>query len=479
MQAPELSNESARLRALDDARILDTPSEKAYDDLVRLASFICGTPISLISLVDQKRQWFKARVGLDVKETARELAFCAHTILKPDGLTVVEDAAADARFADNPLVTGDPNIRFYAGAPLVTRDGFALGSLCVIDRVPRTLTPQQVDALETIRTQVIREMELRRNAVDLANSYAMLEETQGRVRESERRYRELVDNSLGLICVHDLEGTLTLVNPAVHERLGYLPGELKGKNLASIIAPATRHLFPDYLRRIGENLADSGLMRVVTKAGDERVWHYRNVLRLEDNGKTEVIGHAEDVTDSQKLERTLRMQVAQDPLTKLFNRRYLEDAMEREIRKALRRKRSVSLLMIDVDFYKRINDSHGHAAGDKVLVALANFLKQGIRAEDLACRYGGDEFVVVLTEAGMQGAKVRAEKLRETVKAVKVTHEATLIEGLSLSIGVAAYPANGQTLRELLDAADKALYRAKLHGRDQVCLAEEAAVASD
>ncbi len=477
MSAPAPHNESARLKALEDAHILDTPPEAAYNELVRLASFICGTPISLISLVDEKRQWFKARVGLEVRETARELAFCAHTILNPDQVTVVEDAAADGRFADNPLVTGDPNIRFYAGAPLLTRDGFALGSLCVIDRVPRTLSEQQIDALEILRNQVIREMELRRANADLAHSFAVIEETQMRVSDSERRYRELVDNSLGLICVHDLEGKLILANPAVHQRLGYLPGELTGKNLNELLAPRTRHLFADYLRRIRETSADSGLMRVLTRTGEERVWHYRNVARVEDDGSTRVIGNAEDVTDSQKLEHTLRAQVAQDPLTKLFNRRYLEDAMEREIRKALRRKRSVALLMVDVDYYKRINDTHGHAAGDKVLVAVANFLKHGIRAEDMACRYGGDEFVLVLTEAGQQGARVRADKLRETVKQVKVLHEASVIEGLSLSIGIAAYPANGGTLKELLDSADKALYRAKQRGRDQVCLAEEVAVA--
>jgi diguanylate cyclase (GGDEF)-like protein/PAS domain S-box-containing protein len=476
MPAPLPHNESARLNALNEQRILDTPPERAYDDLVRLAAFICGTPTSMISLVDEKRQWFKARVGTETSETPREVAFCAHTILNPDEVTVVEDAAADARFADNPLVTGNPKIRFYAGAPLTTRDGFALGSLCVIDWIPRTLTDQQIDALEILRNQVIREFELRRTAADLAHSFALLDKAQLLVRESERRYRELVDNSLGLICVHDLKGNLILANPAVHERLRYLPGELTGKNLAEMIAPHARHLVQDYLRRIGRNLSDSGLMHVMTKSGEVRVWRYRNVARIEENGSTSVIGNAEDVTDSQKLQRTLREQVARDPLTKLFNRRYLEDAMQREIRKALRRKRSVALLMVDVDYYKRVNDTHGHSAGDQVLVAIANFLKAGIRAEDMACRYGGDEFVILLTETGQQGALVRADKLRETVKQVKVVHEASLIEGLSLSIGIAAYPENGHTLKELLESADKALYRAKQRGRDQVGLAEQIAL---
>jgi GAF domain-containing protein len=136
-------DEPDRLRALRGYEILDTPPEQAFDDLTLLASVICETPISLVSLVDAQRQWFKSKVGLDVPETSRDVAFCAHAILDPQEVLVVTDATADQRFAENPLVTGDPQIRFYAGAPIAPASGHAVGTLCVLDRKPRELTQRR------------------------------------------------------------------------------------------------------------------------------------------------------------------------------------------------------------------------------------------------------------------------------------------------------------------------------------------------
>ena len=163
MKAPLPASENARLEALRSYEILDSPPESACDDLVRLAAQLCGKPIALISLVDQERQWFKATMGLDICETTRDASFCAHALLTPDEILVVADATKDPRFADNPLVTGEPGIRFYAGAPLVAPQGHVLGTLCVIDRVPSQLTNVQLEGLKVLARQVVTQFELRRS----------------------------------------------------------------------------------------------------------------------------------------------------------------------------------------------------------------------------------------------------------------------------------------------------------------------------
>ncbi len=169
MKAPLTEREQERLAALHDYRILDTPPERAYDDLTALAAYVCDVPIALVSLVDSHRQWFKSKVGLDAAETDRDISFCAHAILEQD-ILVIQDTLADSRFAANPLVTCAPNIRFYAGVPLLTPEALPLGTLCVIDHEPRDLSEVQIQALEGLARQVVTVMELRRVSARLAQA---------------------------------------------------------------------------------------------------------------------------------------------------------------------------------------------------------------------------------------------------------------------------------------------------------------------
>ena len=164
--APLPKNEVPRLKILWQYDVLDTVPEEVFDDLTDLAAHICEAPVALISLVDENRQWFKSRVGTSIKETSRDISFCAHAILN-DGLLVVSDASKDPRFRDNPQVTGPQKIRFYAGAPLVTPDGHALGTLCVLDRKPRKLRSEQMKALRVLAHHVVSQLELRRHAHEL------------------------------------------------------------------------------------------------------------------------------------------------------------------------------------------------------------------------------------------------------------------------------------------------------------------------
>ncbi len=179
------ANEEARVIALDKYAILDTDPEQSFDDLTLLASCVCKTPMALISLVDEDRQWFKSRVGIDASETSRDIAFCSTAILQSD-VFVVPDALADERFRDNPLVVSDPHIRFYAGAPLINEDGYALGTLCVIDRAPRDLAPDQKEALQALSRLVLVHLEFRRNLILLKEALS------DRSKEEHERQRELL-----------------------------------------------------------------------------------------------------------------------------------------------------------------------------------------------------------------------------------------------------------------------------------------------
>lgn len=230
------TREESRLATLLDYGVLDTSPEREYDDIAELAAFICGTPVSLITFVDEDRQWFKAKLGLEVQETPRVQSFCAHTLDTAEML-VVPDASRDPRFASNPLVTGELGIRFYAGAPIIEKSGQVLGSVCVIDREPRQLSPQQLSALQAFSRQVVVLLEQRKAIAELRQAEARVKATDGAIRDSERRLQSFVNSLPALAWIADASGYITWYNDRWYTYTGTTPEQMEGWGWKSVHDP--------------------------------------------------------------------------------------------------------------------------------------------------------------------------------------------------------------------------------------------------
>ena len=351
---PVPADEAGRQRALERYGILDSAPERFYDDAAALAAAICGTPIAMVSLIDNNRQWYKAKVGVDTSETHRKDAFCAHTIMTPDTTLIVSDAALDERFSGSTLVIDNPHIRFYAGAPLVTPEGFSLGALCVIDTTPREITPEQTAALESLARTVSAHLEQRRHITDLER-YILEKDAQ----------------------VEALE---------------------------------------DYQREL-----------------EEASTRYREESLI-------------------------------DPVTGGPNRRACELHLADEHERAIRYETHYSLLMLDLDNFKDVNDLHGHSEGDTVLAMACRILQTSLRPSDFLGRLGGDEFVAILPHTDPEGARIIAERMRRGI----YTASWTTAFPVTVSIGIAYWKGGKKPARDVLARADEALYLSKNSGRNTV-----------
>lgn len=347
-------NEAERLAVLQRYAVLDTVEEAAFDDLVKIAAGICAVPTATVSLIDADRQWFKARHNLEPTETHRDLSFCGHAILDPQNVMVIPDAAADERFFDNPLVTTEEGIRFYAGAPLLSSEGYAVGTLCVLGSEPKQLQEFQIYALHALSRQVSQLLELRRVSKEL---------------NLQLQDREWYEQQL-----HDYQTSLETQNADLAE------------------------------------------------------------------------------------------QTRTDPLTGLPNRRAFAAALQAAMGKSLSSGQRLSVAVLDIDHFKMINDLHGHAQGDQVLVALASMLKAQFASRGMAARYGGEEFVMLFPDSSAEEARLQCEFIRQAVSLLPV--------GLpvSVSIGVTEFRRHDDDTENLFKRADEALYVAKRGGRDQVAV---------
>ena len=302
---PVPKNEKERLKALDGYDIMDSLDEAEFDRLTKLASLICGVPIALVSLVDENRQWFKSKVGLDAPETPRDISFCQYAIVG-DELFQVEDATKDKRFKDNPLVTDAPDIKFYAGYPLLDPNGFALGTLCVIDRKPKKLDANEIIALELLSQEVVSQIVSRKNKLE------------------RNELDKLFEVSVDMICVAGVDGFFKKINPAFSNILGWSDKDLLGKPFFDLIHPEDLTATKKIVKEISKGVIVTDFKnRFRTKNGDYLLinWHANPDP---ETGKMYSIGR--DVTESEN--NLKRVEVESEIISIISLNKPVEETLE-------------------------------------------------------------------------------------------------------------------------------------------------------
>jgi diguanylate cyclase (GGDEF)-like protein/PAS domain S-box-containing protein len=463
---PRPRDEEARLAELRSLQILDTDREERFDRLTRLTARLFGVPVALVSLIDADRQWFKSTVGLDATETRREDSFCGHAIIGDDTF-VIPDARADDRFADNPMVAGEPFIRFYAGQPISGPEGHHLGTLCVIDRKPRTFSSDDRQILKDLADLVDQELAGR-----------TLAETLQKLHATEARFEASFQQApIGMAMVslrHDKDfGRFLDVNQALVD----LVGDARASALQNQF---TRYLHPDDVDEVMEIALAAGRGEIdrldrelrLIRADRTMVWVSLRAAAVRDerDENAYAIVHAADISQRRAFEEELERLALHDPLTGLPNRRLLVDRLGHTIRALDRDPAPVAVMYLDLDNFKRVNDTWGHDAGDELIKVAARRLSDSIRPIDTAGRMGGDEFVLVCPQlGGVDDARNIAKRVSQAfVEPIDVGPARVT---LTISGGIAMGTSADEEPDRLLRDADQALYRAKAAGRDRFELA--------
>ncbi|WP_182422215.1 EAL domain-containing protein [Aureimonas sp. ME7] len=446
-------DEAERLEALETLSIFDTPPERTFDRIVAITSRIFQVPIALVSLVGRDRQTFKARIGLAACETGRDVSFCAHAIMD-DEVFVVFDATNDERFAANPLVTGEPHIRFYAGAPLIDENGYRLGSLCIIDHKPREeFTANDREILSGLAASVVERMQVRKIINENATNQIRLE--------------NITAASPDAIVAADGENVIRAWNAAAEVMFGFSAAEAIGQSL-DIIIPSTlraahrrglvRSVEGGSSRLMGAPITLSALRRDGSEFPIEI-----SLSRWTEHGELRFGSIIRDITERKRAEDKLRHDAEYDHLTELFNRA----SLVRRLEEAYRADEVVSVLMLDLDGFKDVNDNLGHAVGDDVLRVVALRLQRHINPNYMVARLGGDEFVVLIPGCGdpLVAHKLASELITLIEEPIELQQD---VIHIGVSIGVALRTQGGCSGEELLGDADLALYQAKGDGRHLV-----------
>jgi diguanylate cyclase (GGDEF)-like protein len=501
-------NETGRLLALDEYGILDTPADPLFDRITELAAQICDAPIALFSLIDRNRQWFKSAQGLPgVTETPRDIAFCAHAILS-DELLEVPDASHDVRFHDNPLVAAHPKIRFYAGMPLQNANGFGIGTLCVIDRAPRVLTQAQRRALDSLSHLAIALLEQRK--------------TERQALERERRQDLIADFGQRALADPDPDTLLAQAVRVVSETLDFeyceileldqddqslvmkaavgWPAEVVGQRISEIkhgedgaaddtleARTQARQALAQRIPMVVQNFAEETRCTRSALAARHHILSGLNVLIPGSQKPFGVLGVHATATHSvtpddisfvqsvanivataltrQQADARLAYMAQFDTLTGLPNRHLFRDRLSQSLARAERNSKPIAVLVLNLDGFKRINNNHGHGAGDQLLLQVTQRLIAAVRTGDTVSRMGGDEFGIVLSDLGR--AEDTAQVIQKLLSAMG--RPFSLPDGevfISASAGVALFDADGHEADVLIKHAEIALQRAKEQDRN-------------